>query len=134
MYGADVYTTDIQITMEENKMKRTRFSGLVLLTLFVTIVWFSPLFATGDPWDGTKVVDTLDIRGGGIYGSNSSDDPDNPGGDDGTLLGDILKWLQDSLGLTGEKKVSNHKDLRSQGTKEKYRKTYDPVKEYKIKE
>ena len=114
-------------------MKRTRFSGLVLLTLFVTIVWFSPLFATGDPWDGTKVVDTLDVRGG-ITGINSNDDPDDPGGDDGTMLGSILKWLQDSLGLTKDTKSSNHEDLRSQGTKTKYRKTYDPVRQYKIKE
>jgi len=124
----------LAITMEENKMKRTRFSGLVLITLFVTIVWFSPLYATGDPWDGTKVVDTLEIRGGNS-GINSSGTPDVPGGgDNGTLLGNVLKWLQDTLGLTSDKSISNHQDLRRQGTKTKYRNKYDPVNSYEIKE
>jgi len=114
-------------------MKRTRFSGLVLITLIVTIVWVAPLYATGDPWDGTKYVDTLEI-GGGDAGINSGENPDVPDGGDGTLLGSVLKWLQDTLGLTNDKSNTNHQDLRRQGTKIKNRKNYDPIRNYKLKE
>jgi hypothetical protein len=75
-----------------------------LITLFVTAFFISPLYASGDPWDGTKVTDTLSLSNGGIIKDVEDDEGigEDGDGDDTPALKSIIEWIKSQI--TSDKK------------------------------